>query len=79
MPELTPAAVMMLPSWTYFCWRTWTSKAASSSRAVWYVVALRPFRNPASARKKAPVQTEVRSWVFFDWLWINSLKLSFLA
>ena len=59
MPEVTPAAVMMSPSSTKRA-PSWTStpKPLRSSIALWWVIAGRPFRMPASASIIAPVQTE---------------------
>ncbi len=58
MPDVTPAAVMMSPSSTTRSpSRTSAPKPRRSSIALWWVIAGRPARMPASASSIAPVQT----------------------
>src|SRR6516165_5893527 len=73
IPDVTPPAVITLPSLTIRAFSYVAPTSGSNSVNAQCVVARRPFSNPAAPRIKAPVHTEVTYFAEVDFLRINSI------
>jgi len=73
MPELTPAAVITLPSSTPLAFSCVAPTRGSRSAKAQCVVARRPLSNPATPKMNAPVHTEVTYFAVRAWRRTNSM------